>query len=166
MLAVFFSMNARILAASFVLLLVSACASTPRTAAPPASLHGVESLSWMSGVWIHEDGESRAEEYWTPPLGGMMLGAGRELKHGRTSFFEHLRIEEQGDDLVYVAMPMGKAGVPFRLVSQTESSAAFENPEHDFPRRILYRAEGEDVLVARIEGEGGPPEEWRFRRAR
>ena len=159
-------MSIRLLAACLSVLLTSACASTLRErlpAARPAS--GIDSLGWMSGVWIQEEGEGRAEEYWTPPLGGLMLGAGRELKNGRTVFFEHLRLEEKDGDIVYVAMPMGKEGVPFRLTSQTASSATFENPEHDFPKRILYRAEGDDVLVARIEGEGGQSEEWRFRRA-
>jgi hypothetical protein len=43
----------------------------------------------------------------------------------------------------------------------------FENPDHDFPQRILYWLEDADVLRARIEGtEDGENRgvEWTFRR--
>ena len=48
-----------------------------------------------------------------------------------------------------------------------ERRVVFENPMHDFPQRILYWRDG-DQLVARIEGtvRNAPKhEEWRFDRA-
>jgi len=47
------------------------------------------------------------------------------------------------------------------------NSVVFENPEHDFPQRILYRLDG-GMLHARIEGvvDGEPlSSEWTWSRA-
>ena len=46
--------------------------------------------------------------------------------------------------------------------------AVFENPNHDFPRRVSYRLNADGSLTARIEGtRGGKPasKEWTWRRA-
>jgi hypothetical protein len=39
----------------------------------------------------------------------------------------------------------------------------FENPQHDFPKVITYRLEGDGTLVAVIEGDGKRVE-FKFRR--
>ena len=59
---------------------------------------------------------------------------------------------------------MGRAAVPFRMVESGAQSAAFANPEHGFPARIVYWREG-DELLARIEGtlrDKPAAIEWRF----
>jgi hypothetical protein len=38
------------------------------------------------------------------------------------------------------------------LIKLQSREAVFENPEHDFPRRIIYRLEPDGSLFARIEG--------------
>ena len=38
-------------------------------------------------------------------------------------------------------------------VAAAEHEVVFENLEHDFPQRIIYRRQG-DLMVARIEGDG------------
>lgn len=96
------------------------------------------------------------EEYWSPPAGGLMLGAGRLLADGRAVFFEHMRIIERSGTLVYVAMPMGGASVEFSLAHLSANEAVFENPAHDFPQRIVYRLEGEE-LVTTAGGTGQQP---------
>ena len=62
-----------------------------------------------------------------------------------------------GRQIVYLASPGGRSpSTPFRLVRSTPGpmhEAVFENPDHDFPNRIIYRlSEEEGVLTARIEG--------------
>ena len=32
---------------------------------------------WMTGAWASQDGERWSDEYWTPPRGGIMIGAAR-----------------------------------------------------------------------------------------
>lgn len=91
------------------------------------------------------------EEVWTSAKGGVMLGLHRDVSPGKAAFFEFLRIEERRDTMVYIASPRGLGTTEFKLVKVEDSVAVFENLEHDFPQRIIYRRVG-NGLTARIEG--------------
>ncbi|HSB63756.1 MAG TPA: DUF6265 family protein [Thermoanaerobaculia bacterium] len=126
----------------------------------------VASLSWLAGAWGGDDGGTFNEEHWISPKAGSMLAVHRDVKNGKTVGFEFLRIEEQGDSLVYFASPEGRPPTPFKLVESGAKRAVFENGTLEFPRRVLYFRDGE-TLHARIEGtRGGKPasKEWTWRR--
>jgi hypothetical protein len=128
----------------------------------------LEPLAWMAGSWSSEQDGTRLEEHWIQPSGATMLGVNRTVRDGRTVFFEYLRIERSDDGVVLQASPLGRAPTVFTLVELTEGRVVFENPDHDFPQRIIYWRDG-DELRARIEGdENGVPKasEWSWRRAR
>jgi hypothetical protein len=74
---------------------------------------------------------------------------------GKTVFFEYLRIEARGSDIYYVAHPKARTpGTDFKLTRLTRQEAVFENPAHDFPKRIIYRKNGDGKLSAHIEDDG------------
>ena len=122
-------------------------------------------ISWMSGSWSGPTGAVEMEEHWTAPKGNSMIGVHRDVAKGRTTSFEFLRIEQQGDQIVYLSMPNGRSpATPFPLKELSSTRVVFENPKHDFPQRIIYWKDGAD-LRARIEGtENGKTagEEWRW----
>ena len=125
----------------------------------------LEDLQWMAGRWVGTERGVEMEELWTHPKGGVMLGIHRDVAPGGSAFFEYLRIEDREGSLVYVASPKGEGATDFFLVSVGEQEVIFENLDHDFPQRIVYRRE-EDRLIARIEGEvAGEPRsrEWEWR---
>jgi len=47
---------------------------------------------------------------------------------------------------------MGAKPVVFKLTKNSDNEAVFENLQHDFPQRIIYRRESADALFARVEG--------------
>jgi hypothetical protein len=53
--------------------------------------------------------------------------------------------------LSFFASPAGQPAAEFPLVRHSGGEAVFENPAHDFPQRITYRREGNN-LTGRIEG--------------
>jgi hypothetical protein len=122
----------------------------------------------MSGTWVHkaEDRETISES-WLGPANGLMIAANLTTwPNGRKSF-EFLRIAETADGFSYYASPDGNAPVEFKMKATGDRRVVFENAAHDFPQRILYWRDGEE-LVARIEGtlKGKErSEQWRFRRA-
>lgn len=131
------------------------------------NLAGVFALSWFAGSWSTRGEETEAEETWMPPKAGLLLGIHRSVTPSGRVVFEYLRIEERPDGVFYMASPMGREATPFRLTELTEDRAVFENPEHDFPKRIIYRREGADTLHARVEGEHDGETgylEWTFSR--
>ncbi len=163
-------LRAAVLAAGWTMLATSACASRgqPEIVTLRPDDPDLEPLSWLAGHWVGLVEGARVEEHWTQPSGGTMLGMNRTVVGARTVFFEHLRIEHTPEGIVLVASPMGRPPTRFRLVAGGEHEAVFENPEHDFPRRIVYRRDG-NVLHARIEGvEAGHAKvvTWTFVRAR
>jgi hypothetical protein len=122
-------------------------------------------LAWMAGSWSGTARGIEMEEHWTAPKGSSMIGLHRDTGKGRTLLFEFLRIEQQGDQIVYLSMPNGRSpATPFPLKEVSGTRVVFENPAHDFPQRIIYWKDGND-LRARIEGAmNGKPgsQEWRW----
>lgn len=162
---------AALLASLALLPLSLGCAGEPRREPRPQLAHDDPALApvaFLSGAWGTQRGEDIIEEQWTRPAGGLMLGAGRTIRGGKAVFFEFLRIESAPGSLVYIAQPMGKSETAFPLKEAGEGRAIFENPEHDFPKRISYAHKRNGELDVRIEGlQGGQPasEEWVMRRA-
>ena len=117
----------------------------------------ISELSWITGDWQSPAGErSQVEEHWTKPGGASMLGMSRTILGEKTVEFEYLRIERRADGIYYVAHPKAQCpGTDFKLTRATATEAVFENPEHDFPKRIIYRKTGEDSLTASIDGGEG-----------
>jgi hypothetical protein len=81
-----------------------------------------------------------------------MLGMSRTVRGDSLLEFELLQILERSGRLVYHAQPSGQRPADFEATMVSDTLAVFENPQHDFPQRIIYRRHGTDSLVARIEG--------------
>ena len=113
----------------------------------------VEQLGWISGHWCSDNNAQRIEEIWLPAHGGIMLGMSRTLTGESTKSFEYLRIVMEDHRPTYVAQPGGRPPVGFQRSDGNQYWIRFENPEHDFPKRIEYRRLG-DTLHASIAGPG------------
>lgn len=122
--------------------------------APPTHA-GLAQVAFLAGSWVRESGDSREEEHWTAPNGGLMVGMARTVKAGKATFFESLRIEVGKDGVIYTATPAGQAATAFLLnpAKSSEHKVVFENPAHDFPARVIYWLADDGKLHARIEGE-------------
>jgi hypothetical protein len=123
----------------------SAAAEAPR---------GVDRVAWMQGCWTLASEGRTVEEQWMAPRGGAMLGTSRTVKDGRLVEYEFVVLRERGDDLIFMAHPSGQLAGEFPLKSVDATSVVFENTTHDFPQRIGYRRQGEQ-LEAWIEGSVG-----------
>lgn len=144
---------------------IGGCVAQQDTLPPDAHLSG---LSWMSGSWMSNSDGGVVEEQWTPPRGGTMFGVNRTVHDNETSHFEYLCIQHTQDGIYYMASPKGRQPpTPFKLVQLEGTTAIFENLEHDFPQRIIYRRQ-RDMMRARIEGTRRGElafEEWTWRLA-
>ena len=121
-------------------------------------------LDWMAGYWLSCEDGREVSETWSSRRGGIMLGSGITI--GRQAFsWEQMRIESgvpNPEDLSFMALPRGADTVTaFALIRAGEREAVFENPAHDFPRRVIYRRDG-DRLTGRIEGADGEGIEWHY----
>lgn len=113
----------------------------------------IAQLSWLAGQWV---GSTGSEERWTTAASGSMLGVGRTLHKGEMVDFEFLCIVERGGTLVYQAMPGGRTPpTEFTLAAIEAAAVTFENPAHDFPKRIRYSLQPDGTLEAVTSGAPG-----------
>lgn len=110
-------------------------------------------LSWLIGTWKSTDKEKVGYEVWRADSSACFVGEEYTMKGSEKTWSEKLRIEATDSGLFYVADVAHNAGpVQFKMTSQDSNMTVFENPEHDFPTRIIYKKVGVDSLHARIEG--------------
>jgi Domain of unknown function (DUF6265) len=124
-------------------------------------------ISWLAGAWVGtRSSGSSIEECWSPPLGGAMLAVSRTVNtSGKMVAFEYLRIVERDGGLVYIAQPGGAKGTEFTLTELSGTRAVFDNPRHDYPKRIVYEISAEGALSATIGfTKGGTPRRFEFKR--
>jgi hypothetical protein len=125
---------------------------------------GTELPKWLTGAWARADGESWAEEYWTSPRAGIMIGASRSGEGEKLQFWEHMRIVREDDGkLSFWAIAGDQKPIRFVSTQKTAEEIVFENPDHDYPQRIHYWREGK-VLKAQISLiDGSKPVEFSFK---
>lgn len=139
---------------------------------PAPAKAAIGDLAWLAGAWVGTRGEtgSSIEERWSPPLGGAMLAVSRTVnKNGKMVAFEYLRIVERDGGLVYAAQPGGARATEFvltELSTEKESKhAVFDNPRHDYPKRIVYELSADGGLSATIGYmKGGTPRRFDWKR--
>lgn len=118
---------------------------------PPAAAPAVKDVAWIAGCWDLTRNTRHVAEHWMAPEGATMMGVSRTVNGGKTSEWEFLIIREGAKGLEYVAKPSGQAEATFTSTRVSANEVVFENPAHDFPKKIIYKRDG-DSLVASIEG--------------
>lgn len=127
---------------------------------------GIDDLSWMAGHWLECSPSGAAAETWTDGRGGVMLGVSKSVRGDRTNW-ELSRIDRTPEGVTFFTVPKGQQPAAFRAKSIARDRVVFENLDHDFPQRVIYTRNG-DQLTGRIEGTiAGAPKsaEWQYRRA-
>jgi hypothetical protein len=116
----------------------------------------IDAMSWLVGDWVGTVGGNNVEERWTAAAGGAMIGSSRSTRGTSMVEFEFLCIAQRAGGLVYTAMPNGSGTTDFLSTKVSSDSITFENPEHDFPRSIVYTKNAEggvDVVVSGAPGQ-------------
>lgn len=133
---------------------------------PAPTKAAIVDMAWLVGAWVGTRSSGASiEERWTPPLGGAMLGVSRTVSRGKMSAFEYLRIVERDGGLIYIAQPGGNPPTEFVLTELTTTRAVFDNPRHDYPKRIVYELSADGDLSATIGFmKGGSPRRFAYRR--
>lgn len=115
----------------------------------------ISELSWLTGTWNRTNVKAgrSAHERWVKTAEGFQ-GWGVNLNGADTTFVEKLRIVTKDNKLYYVAdVPQNKELTYFLMTEVSANSFTCENPQHDFPKKIVYQLDG-NKLKAMISGNG------------
>lgn len=112
----------------------------------------LSNLNWLLGQWEGIQGTGVYHEEWEKINDSEFTGKAYLIKKSEISNPENLTIHSDGMGIYYTAdVSHNPKPVSFKLTSQNESTFVFENPEHDFPQKIIYEKNDDNSLLATIE---------------
>ena len=134
---------------------------------PGAALAQEARFGWMAGDWRQEAGGRWTVEHWQIQPDGSMSGRGSSGQDGTVKESEIMTIALEGDVAVFRALPKDAHDMtPFREVAHGPQDVTFANAAHDYPQRIRYWREGEELLGEISLADGSRAMRWRYRRIR
>jgi len=111
----------------------------------------------LIGRWENQTSDGVFSETWKKENDSLFLAESYFINEKDTLFSETIRLKAQANDLfLIVTVPNQNEEKPvaFKLTYSSSGYFVFENPEHDFPKKITYRLINQDSLFAEISGNG------------
>ena len=129
----------------------------PGAKSPQATLADV---AWLAGRWVGPALGGEAEEIWSPPKAGSMMGMYRLVRDGKPIFYEFQTLAEESGSLVLrlkhfnpdlTGWEEKQKAIDFRLVRVRERIVQFEGMsfyrEGDTKLTVYLAIEGKDGTV-------------------
>ena len=108
-------------------------------------------FSWLIGTWQEVDENSF--EVWKVEDSFLSGSSYKVDKSGNKTLTEEIKLIKKGNDFFYMPDVAGPQGpIEFKITSFDTNSFTAENPEHDFPKKIVYKKINENQLDATISG--------------
>jgi len=128
-------------------------------------------LHKLEGKWIMKTkrGTIIGEE-WIKVDDSYLQNKGFFIKGADTIITERVSLKETKEGIFYTSTvedQNNKQPIPFKLTSSVDHTFIFENPEHDFPKRIIYQLISSDSLHAYIDAgadKGGKRQNFYFQK--
>lgn len=117
---------------------------------------GFEDLYPLEGTWQMRTGKGVLFETWTKTGPSELHGKSYRVNGSDTVRLETVSLIQDDSGIHYIPVVQNQnQGQPvrFTLISAEARRFIFENLDHDYPQRIIYRFISSDSLVARVEGE-------------
>jgi len=129
-------------------LLIIACSQKPTVT--------IADLDWIIGTRSSQQDQMLIYESWSKTSDELLTGKSYYTENGDTMLLETIEIKQIDGEIFYcpaVSNQNDGQAIEFKLTSKKPNELIFENPEHDFPKKIVYIKDGNNIN-AWIEGEG------------
>ncbi len=109
----------------------------------------------LEGTWLMKTKNGFIGEEWKKMDKFHLKSRGMFIKGTDTTLTEIVNLVKNNNGIFYISSvenQNNKRPISFRLASSDNDEYIFENPEHDFPKRIVYRFATPDSIHAYIDG--------------
>ncbi|HAP68704.1 MAG TPA: hypothetical protein DCR04_03095 [Flavobacteriales bacterium] len=121
----------------------------------------LDELNWILGEWEMVEGPSTTTETWKVKDDSTFVGTGITMLDNKIVFQEELSIKYRNGDLSYVAILSDKTA-HFLLTEFSNQTAVFEDPKNDFPSKIVYELDLENLGVTLVRIQNGEEQSMRL----
>lgn len=111
-------------------------------------------LGKLQGTWTMKKASGIITEQWKQKNKNEWVGKSWIIKGNDSSLSETLVISYHNGIINYTSTVAGQndgKAVSFSLTKVENNTYIFENPQHDFPKRIIYQFVNNDELIAFID---------------
>ena len=147
----------------FITLAVSCTSNTPKNKESELNkvhnntlINNFKEIDWLLGNWTSEFPEGYVIESWEKKNDLTFKGISNVIMGGDTVSSEAITIKNEEFQTVCIPIVKNQNGskpIKFTLTSFKDNHLVFENPEHDFPQKIVYKKITKDSLLVEISGE-------------
>lgn len=105
---------------------------------------------FLQGTWKMENGD--IYEHWDKLNDNTLKGFSYKLTNGQMVISEYLDISQNKNEIIYTAAVLNQnqsKGIKFML-TKMDSTYTFENPDHDFPKKIVYQKLTDTEMLVRV----------------
>lgn len=120
---------------------------------------GLPKSTWpaqvLAGSWLMNTSRGQTLETWESAGPNHMLCKSYRIIAQDTVLLESIQLAKTGDEINYISTVTGQNGgkpIKFTMTSSANNRYVFENPNHDFPKRIVYDLLSKDIIHAWIDG--------------
>jgi hypothetical protein len=113
-----------------------------------------EKFDPLIGRWENQTSDGLFSEIWHKENDSLMLAESYFTIGNDTVFAEIMRLEAHKNQLTLIVTTPNQEPVSFYKTSSEKQKWIFENPNHDFPKKITYNLINQDSLYAEISGDG------------
>lgn len=127
-----------------ILILLTSCNSSQET-----------EFDWLLGNWerTNDAKGNTTYEYWTKKSDTEYIGLGCTLKEKDTVFKENIHLIKNKEQWVFKVIGVNEAPTLFPITSLTKTSFTCENPENEFPKKIIYTSKNGNLNAVISAGE-------------
>ncbi|HRH61266.1 MAG TPA: DUF6265 family protein [Chitinophagaceae bacterium] len=143
------------LLAAFVACIASAAPEKP-------AADNMQSFQWLIGTWEMKTKKGVIAESWVQVSDTAFAGESYMVKNSSEKIpLENVQLIYRNGKYLYIPVALGQNDdeqVTFTITAVSTEGFTAENPEHDFPKRIVYELINKDSVHAYIDGGSAVPE--------
>lgn len=110
---------------------------------------------WLVGKWENKSDDGNLLEIWRKVNDSLFIGESYFIKEKDTLHSEKIELKQQGEELLYTTTIKGQNNdkpVTFKQNVEIAKQLVFENPNNEYPRKIIYKPFAKDHLLIEISG--------------